>query len=116
VSDVDRSDRRLRGAGSCDFPDERTATAWLLPGADSSRVTIVIILTYLIGLGGFSHVIAGSTKQFYLIVVGAEAWRYYLSQFLVPTLLGNIIGGVSLVAFLGHAQVVSGKGQPERLK
>ncbi len=26
-----------------------------------------------------------------------------------PTLLGNILGGVSLVAALGHAQVVGGK-------
>jgi formate/nitrite transporter FocA (FNT family) len=26
-----------------------------------------------------------------------------------PTLLGNIVGGVSLVAALGHAQVVGGK-------
>jgi formate-nitrite transporter family protein len=83
---------------------------WLLPGADSSRVSIIIIVTYLIGLGGFSHVIAGSTKSFYLIVVGAETWRYYFSRFLVPTLLGNIVGGVSFVAFLGRAQVVAGKG------
>jgi formate/nitrite transporter FocA (FNT family) len=33
----------------------------------------------------------------------------YFVQFFAPTLLGNIIGGVSLVAFLGHAQVVAGK-------
>jgi len=26
-----------------------------------------------------------------------------------PALLGNVIGGVSLVAFLNHAQVVVGK-------
>jgi formate/nitrite transporter FocA (FNT family) len=34
---------------------------WLLPAADSSRVSIIIILTYLIGLGGFNHIIAGSS-------------------------------------------------------
>ncbi len=84
-------------------------TVWLLPSADSSRVSIIIILTYLIGLGGFNHVIAGSTKMFYLVVTGGETWSAYATQFLVPTLLGNIIGGVSLVAFLGHAQVVGGK-------
>lgn len=82
---------------------------WLLPSADSSRVVIIIILTYLIGLGGFNHVIAGSTKMFYLIVTGDESWSAYVIHFLVPTLLGNILGGVSLVAFLGHAQVVGGK-------
>jgi len=84
-------------------------TVWLLPAADSSRVSIIIILTYLIGIGGFSHVIAGSTKMLYLVVTGAESWGSYVLRFLIPTLLGNIIGGVSLVAFLGHAQVVGGK-------
>jgi formate/nitrite transporter FocA (FNT family) len=33
-------------------------TIWLLPGAASARVTIIFILTYIIGLGGFHHVIA----------------------------------------------------------
>ena len=82
---------------------------WLLPGAESARVSIIIILTYLIGLGGFNHVIAGSTKVLFLVATGAESWGFYLGRFLVPTLVGNIIGGVSLVAFLGHAQVVAGK-------
>lgn len=87
-------------------------TVWLLPSAESARVSIIIILTYLIGLGGFNHIIAGSTKQFYLVVTGVESWDAYFLHFFAPTLLGNIIGGVSLVAFLGHAQVVAGKETP----
>jgi formate-nitrite transporter family protein len=82
---------------------------WLLPGAESARVSIIIILTYLIGLGGFNHVIAGSTKVMFLVVSGAETWSSYALRFFLPTLLGNIVGGVSLVAFLGHAQVVAGQ-------
>lgn len=82
---------------------------WLLPAAESARVSIIIIITYLIGLGGFNHVIAGSVKQLFLVVLGAETWGAYLGGFFLPTLLGNIVGGVSLVAFLGHAQVVAGK-------
>jgi formate/nitrite transporter FocA (FNT family) len=35
------------------------------------------------------------------------AWTAYFTSFLVPVLIGNIIGGVSLVALLGHAQVVA---------
>jgi formate/nitrite transporter FocA (FNT family) len=31
------------------------------------------------------------------------------TAFFFPTLLGNIVGGVSLVAALGHAQVVVDK-------
>lgn len=81
---------------------------WLLPAAESARVSIIIIITYLIGLGGFNHVIAGSTKTLLLVVTGAETWGTFMVQFFFPTLLGNIVGGVSLVAFLGHAQVVAG--------
>lgn len=81
---------------------------WLLPAAESARVSIIIIITYLIGLGGFNHVVAGSTKSLLLVVAGMETWTSFLVRFFFPTLLGNIVGGVSLVAFLGHAQVVAG--------
>jgi formate/nitrite transporter FocA (FNT family) len=82
---------------------------WLLPGAESARVSIVIIVTYLIGISGFNHIIAGSTTMFFLIVTKFISWRTYVMQFFFPTLLGNVIGGLSLVAALGHAQVVGGK-------
>jgi formate/nitrite transporter FocA (FNT family) len=82
---------------------------WLLPAAESAKVSIIIITTYLIGLGGFNHVIAGSVKVLFLVVTGALTPGDYVFRFFLPTLLGNIVGGVSLVAFLGHAQVVAGK-------
>ncbi len=66
---------------------------WLLPGAESARVVIIIILTYLIGLAGFNHIIAGSTTRFYLVFMKSISWGTYLTQFFVPTLLGNILGG-----------------------
>jgi formate-nitrite transporter family protein len=82
---------------------------WMLPGAESARVSIIIIVTYLIGLGGFNHIIAGSNKVFFLVASGQETWLAYLTHFFLPTFFGNVIGGTSLVAFLGHAQVVAGK-------
>jgi formate-nitrite transporter family protein len=82
---------------------------WLLPAAESARVSIIIIVTYLIGIGGFNHIIAGSTTMFYLIVTRSISWEAYIVQFFFPTLLGNVIGGLALVAALGHAQVVGGK-------
>jgi hypothetical protein len=38
----------------------------------SRRESARVSLPYLTGLGGFNHVIAGSTKQFYLVVTGAK--------------------------------------------
>ena len=82
---------------------------WLLPGAESARVSIIIILTYLIGISGFNHIIAGSTTMFFLVVTRSVSLETYVVQFFLPTLIGNVIGGMALVAALGHAQVVGGK-------
>ena len=78
---------------------------WLLPFAETARVTVIIIITYLIGIGGFPHVIAGSAEAFYAALVGVESWSAAVLHFLVPTLIGNVIGGVALVAALNYAQV-----------
>ncbi len=84
---------------------------WLLPAAETARTWVIIIITYIVGLGGMSHVIAGSAETFYLVAVGNISFTTYLLSFLVPSLIGNIIGGVSIVAAINHAQVVSGSRQ-----
>jgi formate/nitrite transporter FocA (FNT family) len=80
---------------------------WLLPAAETARVNVIIIITYLVGLGGFSHIIAGSTQAVYALMSGTTSFSEALVSFLVPTLLGNVIGGVAFVAALNYAQVVS---------
>jgi len=84
---------------------------WLLPFAESARVLVIIILTYIVGLGSFSHIIAGSVEALYLVANGTRTIWDYLGGYMLPTLIGNILGGVSLVAALNHAQVVAGGGQ-----
>src|SRR3989440_9582275 len=73
---------------------------WLLPAAESTRLQVIIILTYLVGLGQFAHIIAGSVDAFYLVNLGKLTWLACIGSFIIPTLIGNIIGGVSLVAVL----------------
>jgi formate-nitrite transporter family protein len=80
---------------------------WLLPGAANSRPIIIIIITYIVALGGFAHIIVGSVEVLYLVNIGAATWYTYFIGFMLPTLLGNIIGGVSLVAALNFAQVAA---------
>ena len=80
---------------------------WLLPAIQSSRLHIIILLTYIVSLGGFAHIIAGSVDVLFLVNIGSVSWTGYLFGFMLPTLIGNIIGGGSLVAALNYAQVAA---------
>jgi formate/nitrite transporter FocA (FNT family) len=85
---------------------------WLLPFAETSRIWVIIIITYFVGLGDFSHIIVGSIETFTFAAMGHASWNRVIVDYVVPTFLGNTIGGLTLVAALNHAQVVSGtKGQ-----
>src|SRR5215469_894124 len=66
---------------------------WLLPAAEATRLHVVLILTYIVSLGAFAHVIAGSVDVMDVASSGAITWLDYLGRFLLPTLIGNIIGG-----------------------
>lgn len=83
-------------------------TIWLMPFAESARLWVIILLTYLIGLGHLSHVIAGSIEAFTLAFAGQISWATALGHYTVPSLIGNTLGGIALVAFINHAQVVAG--------
>jgi formate/nitrite transporter FocA (FNT family) len=83
---------------------------WLLPMAESARVWVIIILTYVVGLGSLSHIVAGSVETLYLVTTGQASAGAWMTGYMLPTLLGNILGGVTLVAAVNHAQVVSGGG------
>ncbi len=82
---------------------------WLLPAADTARVAVIIILTYLVGLGELSHIVAGSVETFYLVGTGQTPFGTCFVSYMIPTLLGDIVGGVSIAAALNHAQVVAGE-------
>ncbi len=76
---------------------------WLLPSARSARLLVIMLLTYVVALARLPHVIAGSVEASFAVIAGSATVGDYLLHFLLPTLLGNTIGGVALVAFLNHA-------------
>tara|TARA_B100000678_G_scaffold272760_1_gene262490 strand:+ start:150 stop:1049 length:900 start_codon:yes stop_codon:yes gene_type:complete len=78
---------------------------WLMPSASGERIWVVTLLTWLIALGGFAHVIAGSCEAWVLLLDGQMTASQALGGFLGPALLGNIFGGTALFALLAHAQV-----------
>ena len=78
---------------------------WILPNTDGAKVLVIILMTYLIALGEFAHVIAGSTELFLLIISGDMSIGKAVFGLLLPTLAGNIIGGTGLFTMLAYGQV-----------
>ena len=76
---------------------------WLLPSADASRALIIILLTYVIAICQFPHVVAGSVEAAFGVLTGHATLGDYAFRFLWPTLLGNAVGGTILAALLNHA-------------
>lgn len=79
--------------------------AWILPNARGNEFWVIVLVTYVIALGGFSHVIAGSGEAWLLMFAGETSLLGATGSFIVPALLGNIIGGTGLFAVVAHGQV-----------
>lgn len=78
---------------------------WLMPFAESARVGVIILVSYVIGLAHFPHIIAGSVPALYAVFNSSHSFLEFLVSFFTPTLLGNTIGGVMMVAAVNYAQV-----------
>jgi formate/nitrite transporter FocA (FNT family) len=80
---------------------------WLLPSAEKGKIAIIVIVTYLIAIGGFTHIIVGTVESLYLVFAGDIRFADYALGFALPTLAGNIVGGSFIFALISHAQVRS---------
>ncbi|MBS5199754.1 MAG: formate/nitrite transporter family protein [Acinetobacter sp.] len=80
------------------------ALVWMLPSV-SNKFLLIFFMTYLIGLGDFTHVVVGSTEMSYLVWQGEASISKYLFTFLIPTTIGNIIGGTGVFTLLIYGQV-----------
>jgi formate/nitrite transporter FocA (FNT family) len=78
---------------------------WLLPGAGPSRPLIIILLTYVVAVCQFQHIVAGSAEAAFMVLSGHASIGNYLGAFLLPTLIGNSVGGAILAALLNHAPI-----------
>jgi formate-nitrite transporter family protein len=81
--------------------------AWILPNARGSEFWVITLVTYVIALGGFSHVVAGSGEAWLLMMTGQTSLGGAVGGFILPALFGNIIGGTGLFAIVAHGQVRS---------
>ncbi|TWC16668.1 MULTISPECIES: formate/nitrite transporter family protein [unclassified Pseudomonas] len=87
---------------------------WMIPSMESAKMWIIILITYLMALGDFTHIVVGSAEVSYLVFAGQLSWEDFWLVFAAPTLAGNIIGGSFIFALLSHAQVRSESGTPNR--
>ncbi|HEY6331881.1 MAG TPA: formate/nitrite transporter family protein [Blastocatellia bacterium] len=85
--------------------------AWLVASTRETvaQVILIVLTTAPISAFGFNHSIAGSVEAFYRAASGSAGWLDMVAGFVIPATLGNIIGGILLVALLNHGQVVAGR-------
>ena len=80
---------------------------WMIPSMESAKMWIIILITYLMALGDFTHIVVGTAEVSYLVFAGELPWKDFWLIFAGPTLAGNIIGGSFIFALISHAQVRS---------
>lgn len=85
--------------------------AWLVIASRDtiSQITIVVATTFIIGIAGLHHSIAGSIEILMAIFAGEQSSIAPYGVFLLWTVVGNALGGVVFVALLkfGHVRASS---------
>lgn len=79
--------------------------AWILPNVREQSVLVVFTIGFVVAAGHFSHSIVGAVEAFVLLLSGTAGAGPTLLGFLLPALIGNLIGGAGIFALLAHAQV-----------
>lgn len=81
------------------------ALVWILSASESGHAFMIALLTYLIALFGFTHIVAGTAEAIYGYQTGLIDMNKLLFGFFIPTLCGNVFGGSVLFSVLSYAQV-----------
>jgi formate/nitrite transporter FocA (FNT family) len=81
------------------------ALVWMLPSSEGTEIFVITLITYIIALGDFTHIVAGSVEAIYMWLIGEASFWSVAGGFFLPTLLGNVAGGTVLFAVVSYAQV-----------
>ncbi len=77
---------------------------WMLPSGRGQEPFMIILMTYIIALGDFSHVVAGSLEVFMVLLDGGASISEGMLV-LMAAGFGNIVGGTGLFTLLAYAQI-----------
>lgn len=81
------------------------AIVWISPQTKYFRFVMIMFFVYFIALGDFTHVVVGSCEMAYEVIKGDANFFNYFFGFLIPTGLGNVIGGTMIFTLLIYNQV-----------
>ncbi|WP_336346084.1 formate/nitrite transporter family protein [Halalkalicoccus ordinarius] len=69
-----------------------------------SRVVVVYLAFLAIPIGNLFHVVTSFTEMFYVVFAGELSVVTGMIEFVLPVLLGNTIGGITLVTVVNYFQ------------
>ena len=89
--------------------------AWLILATPPriSQIASIYIVTFLIGLGGLHHSIAGSAEMLTAFLISDEFTSLQVMRFISVALVGNLAGGSLFVAALNYAHIRQSQTVPE---
>jgi formate/nitrite transporter FocA (FNT family) len=81
--------------------------AWLVGSSPRTiaQIAAIYIVTFLIGIGGLHHSIAGSVEMFAAMFLSSEFTPAMAVRFVSIALIGNLVGGSCFVALLNYAHI-----------
>lgn len=81
------------------------AIVWMLPQVEHAAFFVILVFTWLIAAGDFTHVVAGSVEMALLALTGKLGFFDAVFGFFLPVLFGNIVGGTAVFTLLAWGQV-----------
>ena len=81
------------------------ALVWMLAAGEQDNFFIIILMTWLIAAGGFTHIIAGSVEMAFLLLTGEMGILFAIFGFFIPVFLGNVFGGTVVFGMITWGQV-----------
>ncbi len=80
---------------------------WLIASTSQAlaQISCIFVVTFLIGIGGLHHSIAGSAEIFTGLIFSDNPQVYDSLRFLLFAIIGNLVGGSIFVAILNYGHI-----------
>ncbi len=81
------------------------ALVWMMPNAGDAKSFVIVLMTYLVALAGFAHVVAGTVEATIVVLAGDRSAVSVISGFVFPAAIGNVLGGTVFFTVLTWVQI-----------